>query len=282
MDEKDSKIEEVASNKEVKPKKGKKTVLTISIITAVVAVLAVGGFFAYRILFSKNPVKVTSKAIRGLKDSIVDVKKDNSEITKILESKDAFEIKSNVKLNLPSDLGSNYSAKFLVQSDPEGQEVKLDLSAKEDSKTIIDLSALIEETKLYFKFNDTMSNYYFTKLEEAVSSFDVEELPVLPDYDYENIIDYLADAIDSSLSTKDFEKEKDELTIGSKDVKVTKYTTTIDEVKLKAIIITARPNIVEEIVKNVSAEPGVTSISFEHKKQIETDSQDSDNDDSEE
>ena len=57
---------------------------------------------------------------------------------------------------------------------------------------------------------------------------------------------------------------------------------TKEEVKLKAIIITARPDIVEEIVKNVSAEPGVTSISFEHKKQIETDSQDSDNDDAEE
>lgn len=57
---------------------------------------------------------------------------------------------------------------------------------------------------------------------------------------------------------------------------------TKEEVKLKAIIITARPDIVEEIVKNVSAEPGVTSISFDHKKQIETDSQDSDNDDSEE
>lgn len=57
---------------------------------------------------------------------------------------------------------------------------------------------------------------------------------------------------------------------------------TKSEVKLKAIIITARPDIVEEIVKNVSAEPGVTSISFSHKKQIETDSQDSDSDDSEE
>lgn len=57
---------------------------------------------------------------------------------------------------------------------------------------------------------------------------------------------------------------------------------TKSEVKLKAIIITARPDIVEEIVKNLSAEPGVTSISFDHKKLIETDSQDSDNDDSEE
>lgn len=56
---------------------------------------------------------------------------------------------------------------------------------------------------------------------------------------------------------------------------------TKEEVKLKAIIITARPDIVEEIVKNVSAEPGITSISFEHKKQIQTDSQDSDSDDSE-
>lgn len=53
------------------------------------------------------------------------------------------------------------------------------------------------------------------------------------------------------------------------------------EVKLKAIIITTRPDIVEEIVKNVSAEPGVTSISFEHKKQIQTDSQDSDTDEEE-
>lgn len=53
------------------------------------------------------------------------------------------------------------------------------------------------------------------------------------------------------------------------------------EVKLKAIIVTTRPDIVEEIVKNLSAEPGVTQVSFEHKKQIEIDNQDIDNDDSE-
>ena len=46
------------------------------------------------------------------------------------------------------------------------------------------------------------------------------------------------------------------------------------EVKLKAVIVTTRPDIVEVIVKNISAEPGVTSISFDHKKQIETDNQD--------
>jgi len=36
---------------------------------------------------------------------------------------------------------------------------------------------------------------------------------------------------------------------------------------------------VEELVKNISAEPGVTSISFEHQKQIETDSADTESED---
>lgn len=266
MDEKDSKIEEVASNKEVKSKKGKKTVLTVSIIAIVVAALCVGGFFAYRLLMKKDPVKVTSKAIRGLKDNIADVKDNNSEITKLLESKDAFEIKSNIKLDLPKELGNDYLVKFLAQADPEGQDVKFDLSAKEGSETILDLSTLVDQTKVYFKFNDTMDNYYYTKLEETVSSINLEELPVLPDYDYENIIDYLADAIDGALSTKDFEKEKDELTIGTKDIKVTKYTTTIDEVKLKAIA--------DKFLDKVSSDKKLVSVIAEISGESESDIKD--------
>ena len=44
------------------------------------------------------------------------------------------------------------------------------------------------------------------------------------------------------------------------------------EVKLKAIIITSRYETVEDIVNNISAEPGVTSISFEHEKIYQNDS----------
>ncbi len=51
------------------------------------------------------------------------------------------------------------------------------------------------------------------------------------------------------------------------------------EVKLKAIIITMRTETVEEIVNNLSAEPGVISISYEHEKYYQTDSEDSDSDD---
>lgn len=55
---------------------------------------------------------------------------------------------------------------------------------------------------------------------------------------------------------------------------------TQSEVKLKAIIITTTPQAIEEIVKTVSAEPGVTSISWEHEKYHNTDNEDSDPDDS--
>lgn len=51
---------------------------------------------------------------------------------------------------------------------------------------------------------------------------------------------------------------------------------TKDEVKLKAIIITTRPIIVEELVKSISTEPGITSISWEHQRNISSDNEDSD------
>ena len=71
--------------------------------------------------------------------------------------------------------------------------------------------------------------------------------------------------------------EKNNLSLQSLE----KTEITKEEVKLKAIIITTRPDMIEEIVKNVSAEPGVTSISWEHEKYLKTDNEDSDSDDTE-
>ena len=48
------------------------------------------------------------------------------------------------------------------------------------------------------------------------------------------------------------------------------------EVKLKAIIITMRTEVVEDIVSNISADPGVSSISFEHEKYYQNSEEDSD------
>lgn len=227
--------EEKVVSETAKSKKNSKTALKVVIITLIVALVAVGGFFAYRMFMSKDPVKVTSSAIRGLKDSLADAKDDNSEIAKILESDDAFEIKSKIKLDLPDSIGDDYLVNFLAQADEENESFKFDIKAKEGSSTILDISALIDAAKVYFKFNDTMDNYYYTKVEDTIDSIDMDKLPVLPDYDFENIIDYLADAVDGTLSKKDFEKEKEEITIKDKDYKVTKYTAEIDEVKLKEI-----------------------------------------------
>ena len=239
MDNNEQKVEEVVSSSEIeapKAKKSGKTAIKVSIIVLIVAALAVGGFFAYRILMGKDPVKVTSSAIRGLKDSVADVKEDNSEVAKLIEKSDAFEISSTIKVDTKDLNGKTYKADILAQADKKGEKVKFDVKATEGYKSIIDLSALVDGAKAYFKFNDTMSNFYYTKLEEMASSVEVSSLTNLPDYKYEKLIDYLADAVEDSISTKDFEKSKEELTIGGKDIKVNKYTAKMDENKLKSIV----------------------------------------------
>jgi len=57
-----------------------------------------------------------------------------------------------------------------------------------------------------------------------------------------------------------------------------KSEVTEKEVKLKAVIITMRTELVEDIVNNLSVEPGVVSISYEHEKYYQGDT-DSDSDD---
>lgn len=56
--------------------------------------------------------------------------------------------------------------------------------------------------------------------------------------------------------------EKQELKLSSLDKKVNSN----DEVKLNATIETSRVELVKKLVQNLSAEPGVLSISWEHKK----------------
>ena len=57
-----------------------------------------------------------------------------------------------------------------------------------------------------------------------------------------------------------------------------KSEVTEKEVKLKAVILTMRTELVEDIVNNLSVEPGVVSISYEHERYYQGDS-DSDSDD---
>lgn len=57
-------------------------------------------------------------------------------------------------------------------------------------------------------------------------------------------------------------------------IKLEKEQITQDEVKLKTIIITTRPMIVEDIVNNISANPDVYSISWDHQNYVQSDNED--------
>ena len=63
--------------------------------------------------------------------------------------------------------------------------------------------------------------------------------------------------------------EKNQLRLVSLEKEMTK-----NETKLKAIIITSRPEKIENLIKNISAEPEVTSISWEHSKYYDSDVED--------
>ena len=53
---------------------------------------------------------------------------------------------------------------------------------------------------------------------------------------------------------------------------------TKEQVKLQAIIITARLNSIEEMINKISIEPGIISISWEHEKLTRTDNEDDEDD----
>jgi hypothetical protein len=211
------------------------------IAVVVAAVIGCACFLGYRMIFGDNPVKITTKAIRGLKDSIKDVKKDSNGMTDILEGEDPYEISTKVTLSLPEGLGK-YNLNALIQADSKNEAAKVDVKAKQNGKDILSFNALLNESKLYFKLADTMKNYYYLDIADMMkeftdgasktqSSIDPELVKLVSNYDFSKVIDYAADAIESVFDKDDFKKSKETITINDKDVKATKYTAKLTQEK---------------------------------------------------
>lgn len=222
--------EEVTTSEEKACKKNSKKVLIAVITCVAVAALCVGGFFVYRMFRNNDPVKVSSDAVRGLKDIFEDAKDNNPGLTKIVEGEDPYEINTDITLELPEDMGK-YSANILAQVDSKKEAFRVDVDAKAGKQTLLALSTILEETNLYFSLPDTMSKYYkidiseqLKELETNLSEIDAKSYEKAMKYDWTKLIDYLADSIDDTFSKGDFKKESDEITVNGKDKKVNKYT----------------------------------------------------------
>lgn len=235
------KEEKEARKETCKKSCGAKKFILPSVIVAVVAVVGCLCFLGYRLIFGDDPVKITTKAIRGLKDSIKDTKDDSDGMYELLSGDDAFEISSKMNVSLPQGM-DKYDLNVLLQADSKNEAGKLDLTAKQNKKELVNVSAILDSSKLYFKTADTMKNYYYLDateiikqitegFNEAASSIDTEMLNALSKYDFTKLIDYAADAVDSVLTKDDFKKSKEEITVKGKDVKATKYTAKIDQKK---------------------------------------------------
>ena len=218
----------------------KKIIIPI-VIVLVAAIVGFGCYLGYRMIFGDDPVKITSKAIRGLKDKVKDVKDDSDGMDKILEGEDPYEMNTKVTLTLPEGMGK-YNLNALIQADGKNDKAKVEVDAKQNGKSILGLNALLNDNKLYFKLPDTMSNYYYFDLANVIkeytdgvqtgqSNIDPELLELISKYDLTKLIDYLADSIDSVFTKDDFDKEKSTITIKDKEVKATKYTAKLTQEK---------------------------------------------------
>ena len=229
--------------------------LVISII-AVVAVLLIGAacFFGYKYFKGKDPVKLTSDSIRGLSGKIEDVKDNDSEIAKMVEKGGAFETTAKVTAKVQGETMLSLDVKSL--SDTKKEYSKVDINGKAMGAAFADLSVVLNKNKAYAKLNDTMNKYYsldLTEMLDEIAKNSTKETKI--DLDYEKLIEYLADALDNSFSKKDFDSEKTEIAIGDKDVKVTKYTTEVDNIKAKKIADEFLKKVVkdEKLLKQISA-----------------------------
>lgn len=231
-------VEETSVDSSIK--NNKKNIVTIAIIAAVVLVVGVIGFFGYRMLSGKNPVKATSNAIRGLNDKIDDAANTNKGISKIMEGDKPYELNTKFTLELPEEIGGTYNLDVLAQIDNDEQIMNISIDAKEKAKALASLEALMLKDKFYFRTPDTMSKFYFASLKDMGIEDLYKELASVEsnmdlDYDFENIIEYLADALDKGLDKKDFDKEKAELKIGEDTKKVTKYTIDVTQKEVLAV-----------------------------------------------
>jgi hypothetical protein len=263
--------EEVAKEKETNASKkcGKKKALIAVIACIVVAAVACACFFGYRMLNGKNPVKATTNAIRGLKDSINDAKKDSNGLTDLLSGDDAFEINTSIKVSLPKEAGlGNINLDALVQADTKNEAARVDAKVKAGSTEMLDLSSYFNKSKFYFKLADTMSNYYFMDISEALKEFKSEINGKIPEkafkYDYTKLIDYLADAFDDEFSEKDFTKSKEKITVNDKEISTTKYSTKITQKKAAEIV----EEFLEKVEKDDELISVIAELSGEDKKDI--------------
>lgn len=220
-------------------KSKKKKVIIAVVVVLVAALLGVGGYFGYKMFVGHNPAKVTTNAIRNLKDKIEDVKDESDGLENVL-SGDAFEVDGKLSVSLPG--AGEYTANFDVQADLKNQIALVDGKAAAGKTEIIDGSAYLEGTKLYFKLNDTMKKYYSIDISKYLEELK-EELTVSAegaknvntDYDVNKLINYIADAVENNLSKKDFDDSKEKITINGKEISATKYTAKISQTKAKAI-----------------------------------------------
>lgn len=210
----------------------KKKTLKILICLLVVALIA-GGALAYYNFIYKTPVKAFSKVIDQFTDGIIDNLDDET-----VSEKGSIKLSAKVKTSSTEssmmeivDLLADTDFDIKYELDRDNKIFNFDMNVNYEGRKFVGVDATIDEYNAYFRLDDAQK-YIKSTIPEGQNIFEMFKSMD----DTKEIINGIAKALKCSLKNKYFEKESDEITIDGDDVKVTKYTLTLNKENLVDIL----------------------------------------------
>ena len=228
---------------EEKKKKQTKKVTIFAFILSFTAIAIL--FFGFKLISSDKVVMMQS--ISNLYNKMTaNMDEETSVLDKISSSKNVG-IKSDMTVKIGKD---KYNLKLNYLENQTKQKSNLDLSVGNGEEDFFSGNLLLSNKKLYMYVEDLMPNYY---------SVDFDYFYVLRSIsgdDLEDVISLFKEALDSSISNKDIDKEKTTIKYEGKDKKVNKLEYVITTKELEDI----SSKFIKSLKKNKSLLSNISSV----------------------
>lgn len=197
----------------------------VTIFAFFLSFLAIGILvFGFTLVSSDKVVLIQS--ISNVYNKIVTLDDDSMSLMDKFSSSKSIKIKSIVNYKAGDNtyiLNGNYEE---IKSDKKS---KVDLNITDGIDTLIDGNVVFNDNNAYMFMNNITDTYLSTKFDY------IGILNSLNSNDYDKVVTLLKEAIDSTISNKDIDKEKTTITYKGKDKKVSRLTYKVDNKKLEKI-----------------------------------------------
>lgn len=169
------------------------------------------------------------KSLAGIKN--ISIKEDNF-VSKVLsDDNTVVRLYSDTSVKVVED-GEEMSYNFEGEGFSKGiEEVYGKLLLLENSEKVLDLEAVVKDSKIYHKINDVYSKFYYDELDftEIENVLENEQLELETKVDETVFVDYLVEVFEDKLKNTEVEREEKEIKLGKEKRSVDKITASFTE-----------------------------------------------------